>query len=362
MLSGEMAEVDTSFSRATPTAGPRVWVIAEIGVNHDGEVGRALELVAAAAAAGADAVKLQHFRPGRLLAAGAGLASYQKRSERDAASMLGRLTLTLEELASVRDAARRRGLAVVATPFSLEDVSELGEVGLDAVKIASPDVVNVPLLEAAAGLGVPMLVSTGAASLDEVAAAAVLLHRHGAASALLQCVSSYPTPDEEAALSGIGVLASEFRLPVGYSDHTTSTHTGAMAVAAGACVLEKHLTYDRGASGPDHAASLDPQGFTEYVVETRWAASVMGPWAKRVHESEAEVRRLCRQSLYAARTLRRGEALRREDVTIRRPASGLPAGDLEWVLGCTLVRDVAAGEAITAEAVGMSAMGKASGG
>lgn len=357
-----MAEVDVRFDSARPGSAPRVWVIAEIGVNHDGESGRALELVAAAAEAGADAVKVQHFRPERLLAAGAGLATYQKRSERDAASMLGRLTLTLDELASVRDEARRRGLAVVATPFSLDDVAELGELGLDAVKIASPDVVNVPLLEAAAGLGLPMLVSTGAASLDEVVPAAVVLHRHGAAGALLQCVSSYPTPDEEAALSGIGVLASEFRLPVGYSDHTTSTHTGAMAVAAGACVLEKHLTYDRDASGPDHAASLDPQGFAEYVLETRWAQSVMGPWAKRVHEGETEVRRLCRQSLYAARPLRRGEALRREDVTIRRPAAGLSAADLERALGCTLARDVGQGDAITAAAVGWQAKEEANDG
>ena len=350
-----MAEVDASFFSATPVAVPRVWVIAEIGVNHDGEVERALELVAAAAAAGADAIKLQHFRPERLLSSQAGLATYQKSSERDAASMLSRLTLTMDEIASVRDEARRRGLAVVATPFSLEDVTELGELGLDAVKIASPDVVNLPLLDAAAALGLPMLVSTGAASLDEVAPAAVVLHGHAAPAALLQCVSSYPTPDEEAALSGIGVLADEFRLPVGYSDHTTSTHTGAMAVAAGACVLEKHLTYDRGASGPDHAASLDPPGLAEYVMETRWAQAVMGPWAKRVHESEAEVRRLCRQSLYAVRPLRRGDTLRREDVTIRRPQHGLPAGDLERALGCTLATDVMQGDAITAEAVGWEA-------
>lgn len=346
-----MAEVDASFAPATADAPPRVWIVAEIGVNHDGEVGRALELVAAAAEAGADAIKLQHFRPERLLSSQAGLAAYQQRSEQDAASMLGRLTLSLDALATVRDESRRRDLAVAATPFSLEDVAELGEVGLDAVKIASPDVVNLPLLEAAAGLGVPMLVSTGAASLDEVAPAAVVLHRHPAATALLQCVSSYPTPDEEAALSGIGVLSSEYRLPVGYSDHTTSTHTGAMAVAAGACVLEKHLTYDRHAAGPDHAASLDPQGFAEYVMETRWAQAVMGPRTKRVQEREAEVRRLCRQSLYAARPLKRGQTLRREDVSLRRPAVGLPAAELERVVGCALEIDLAAGSPITPEAL-----------
>lgn len=346
-----MAEVETRFSPATAEDPPRVWILAEIGVNHDGEVGRALELVAAAAEAGADAIKMQHFRPERLLSSRAGLATYQQATERDASSMLGRLTLTTDEIASVRDEARRRGLGVVATPFSPEDVAELGELRLDAVKIASPDVVNLPLLDAAAALGLPIVASTGAASRDEVAPAAVVLHGHAAPAALLQCVSSYPTPDEEAALSGIGVLADEFRLPVGYSDHTTSTHTGAMAVAAGACVLEKHLTYDRGASGPDHAASLDPPGLAEYVMETRWAQAVMGPWAKRVHESEAEVRRLCRQSLYAARPLRRGDTLRREDVTIRRPQAGLPAADLERAVGCALAFNLAEGDAITPNAL-----------
>ena len=346
-----MAEVEASFSAATANEPPRVWVIAELGVNHDGDAERAVELVAAAAAAGADAVKLQLFDADRLLGEAAELASYQRRGERDAASMLRRLELSPDQAGAVRDAAHRHGLAFVATPFSLEDVQTAEALAVDAVKIASPDVVNLPLLDAACGLGRPVLVSTGAAELDEVAPAAVMLHRHDAAVALLQCVSSYPTPEERASLAGIGVLAEQYRLPVGYSDHTTSTHTGAVAVTAGACVLEKHLTYDRDAAGPDHAASLDPQGFAEYVMETRWAEAAMGPRAKRVHESEAEVRRLCRQSLYAARPLRRGDTLRREDVTIRRPQAGLPAADLDRAVGCTLAFNLAEGDAITPDAL-----------
>ena len=326
-------------------------MVAELGVNHDGEVGRAVELVSAAADAGADAVKLQCFRPERLLAETAELAGYQRRSESDAAAMLGRLTLSVDELAAVRDAARSRGLSFVATPFSLDDVADVAGLGVDAVKVASPDVVNLPLLEAAAGLGVAMLVSTGAASLEEVAAAAVVMHRHAEPTALLQCVSAYPAAEADASLGGIAVLAEQYRLPTGYSDHTASVATGAVAVAAGACVIEKHLTYNCSAAGPDHAASLEPAAFGDYVRRVREAAAMMGPRAKRVLPCEEEVRRLCRQSLYATRDVSAGETIARGDVAIRRPASGLPAAALSEVVGKPAQRDLVAGQAIAHDAV-----------
>lgn len=321
-------------------------MLAELGVNHDGDVAVALRLIDAAADAGADGVKVQCFRPERLLAAGAGLAAYQRSSEADVVSMLARLALPAEVLPRLRERAHDRGLAFVATPFSLEDVQDLEAAGLDAVKIASPDVVNTPLLDAALGLGLPTLVSTGGASLDEVAPAAVWLHRHASETtpvALLQCVSSYPTPDPDAALGGIGVLGETFRLPVGYSDHTTSVAMGGWAVAAGACVLEKHLTHDRGASGPDHAASLEAHDFARYAEQAHAAAAALGPRAKHPLEREREVLALCRQGLYATRDLSPGDTLSREDVSIRRPAGELPAAAIEQVLGRRVGHAVASG-------------------
>jgi len=346
-----MDRVDLVFHHAGERRAARVFVLAELGVNHDGDVDQARRLIEAAAAAGADGVKVQCFRPERLLSPGARLAAYQAAGESDAASMLGRLALGVEALIILREHAHDRGLAFVATPFSLADVADLAAIDVDAVKIASPDVVNTPLLDAALGLPLPVLVSTGAATLDEVAPAAVLLHRHRAGGALLQCVSSYPTADGAAGLGGIAALAREYRLPVGYSDHTTSIDMGAWAVAAGACVLEKHLTYDRAAAGPDHAASLEPADFQRYVSAGRAAAAALGPIGKTVQEAEREVRTLCRQGLYAARDLAVGDVVAEADVRIQRPSADLPAAALGDVVGRRVVRAVAVGRAIARDAL-----------
>lgn len=347
-------------SRAAAGGGGPV-VIAEIGVNHDGRVERAIELIGAAAEAGADAVKFQLFRPDRLLSTEAELAGYQAGQAASAAELLGWLTLTVEELGQARDAAAGRGLAFVVTPFSLGDVEDLAGLGIDAVKIASPDVVNTPLLEAAAGLGVPMVVSTGAADLNELKPAARLLAGHrairqtawqGSVGTLLQCVSSYPTPIAEAGLGGMAVLrglldeAGGSAVAVGYSDHTGGVggmETGGWAVAAGAAVLEKHLTYDRSAAGPDHAASLDPAGFAVYVGRVREAASAMGGREKVVGELERDVRRVSRQSVAAAVDLSVGVVLERGHLTVMRPGTGVPAAQLGRVVGRRLRRAVEAG-------------------
>ena len=245
------------FHHATPEAAARIAVIAEIGVNHDGDPATALALIGAAADAGADAVKFQLFRPPHLLSADATLAGYQEGRADSPRDLLEKLALNATALAPLRDAARAAGLAFVVTPFSVADVADLAELGVDAVKIASPDAVNPLLLEAAAGLGRPLWVSTGTCAADELGDAA----RHAAAAdgALLQCVSAYPTPDPAAALGGIAALRERFPgVRIGYSDHTADEDTGALAVAAGACLLEKHLTHDPAAPGPDHGVSLGP--------------------------------------------------------------------------------------------------------
>ncbi|MEX1017877.1 MAG: N-acetylneuraminate synthase family protein [Phycisphaeraceae bacterium] len=332
------------FAPATPDAPPRVWVIAELGVNHDGSVERAVALVAAAREAGADAVKVQRFEPGRLLSNQALLAGYQAGRASDARDLLRPLVLELEAMREVRMAAVRAGLAFVVTPFSLGDVAELAELGVDAVKLASPDAVNLPLLRAAAGLGVPMIVSTGTCELDELAPAAAMLGAHGPGGCLLQCVSAYPTPDAAAALGGITALADRFGLPAGYSDHTTSTLTGGLAVAAGAVVLEKHLTHDRTAPGPDHAVSLEPADFAAYVEHVRRAVAMLGPRGKRMLDIERDVQHVSRQSLCAVRDLPAGHTLDRTDLTVKRPGVGIPAAALDATLGRRLARAVKAND------------------
>lgn len=325
--------------------GETPFVIAEIGVNHDGSANRAIELMRSAKAAGADAIKLQLFAANRLVHASAGAASYQTANcgATDQASMLRQYELSVDDVERVIDATRVAGLVPVATPFSPEDVFVIEQLKLPLIKIASPDLVNKPLLERAARSGTPMLVSTGAATVEEIAECVGWLRGWGVPFGLLHCVSSYPTPIEDARLAWIDDLRRRFDVPVGYSDHTTEPMAGAMAVSAGACVIEKHLTHNRFASGPDHAASADPQQFAVYVAATRIAGRMRGRGSREVLPVEADVRRLSRQSLITTRLMLAGERIRREDLIAQRPGTGILAKELDAVAGRPLKRDVPAG-------------------
>ena len=334
----------TIFGRTVGPGEPTL-VIAEIGVNHDGSLHRALELVETAAECGADAVKLQFFRADALLHGSVVFAVYQKDrcAESDPAEMLRRYELAEADAERIVEAVRDRGMIPLATPFSPPDVRVVAALGLPAVKIASPDLVNRPLLMHAAQLGKPLLLSTGASGMDEVETAVGWLRGWGASFALLHCVSAYPVPAHEANLCWIGELAARFDVPVGYSDHTTGIGAGALAVAAGACVVEKHLTYDRAASGPDHAASADAQQFTQYVQLVRTADKMRGRPGKRVLDVEQDVRRVSRQSLVLRHELRPGDVLREEDVIVQRPGTGIPAGQSERAIGRRIMRPLEAG-------------------
>ncbi|MFM9958995.1 MAG: N-acetylneuraminate synthase family protein [Phycisphaerales bacterium] len=361
------AEAALSVARATPQkpAGFRiagreigdnqpVYIIAEIGVNHDGDAARARELVDAAARAGADAVKFQFFRADLLMSASAKLAAYQKSAgETDALSMLRRLELGIDDLAAAGARAHELGLRAIVTVFSEPLVREAECFAWNAYKTASPDLVNTPLLAALRATNRPMIISTGAATMAEVRGTLAWLSVHGDGQvALLQCVSSYPCPDEHAALSGIGALRAVHAGPVGYSDHTSSLDTGALAVAAGASILEKHLTWSNRATGPDHAASLEPLAFAEYVRAARRAHTMLGsagPRGKQLLEVEHEVRRVSRQSLTTARALRRGEAFSPENLCCKRPGDGVPAAEMSRIVGRRAARDLDADTTLRAE-------------
>ncbi len=347
------------FGHADARRPAVVGVIAEIGVNHDGEADRAESLIRAAAWAGADAVKFQVFHPDRLLSGAARLADYQVGRAKDAAALLRRLALPLDVLLALRKVVRDCGMRLVATPFSLGDVDQLAKLEVDAVKIASPDAVNRPLLEAAAALGRPMLISTGTCDLDELDFAARIVARSdeskaaapngGGGGALLQCVSAYPTPDPAAALGGIAALRERFGRCTGYSDHTTAEDTGGLAVAAGACLLEKHLTHDRTAAGPDHAASIEPAGLQRYIQLARRAAAMLGPIAKSCGDLEGDVKTASRQSVCSSRALSAGRTLTADDLVVKRPGTGLPAAELDRLVGRTLGRDVPGDQPLQAE-------------
>lgn len=357
------------------------YVIAEIGVNHDGSERRALDLVDAAAEAGADAVKLQWFEAERLMSRACRLARYQEEAgERDPVEMLRRLELGAGAMARVVERAHTRGIYAIVTVFSLELVEIASALAWDGFKAASPDIIHRPMLEALERDGRPMIVSTGAAEMAEVERAVEWLAgaRRADRLALLQCVSSYPCADEDAAIGGVAALAHRFGAPTGYSDHTKGVDSGALAVACGACVLEKHLTWSNAAPGPDHAASLEPGAFAEYVALARGACASraetradarrrsragtaglletpatadprVGPPIKRVLPCERDVRAVSRQSLVTMGALPMGHVLSRNDLTIKRPGTGLPPFALGDVLGRRLARAVEADMPLTAE-------------
>jgi sialic acid synthase SpsE/CMP-N-acetylneuraminic acid synthetase len=317
------------------------YVIAELGVNHGGLLSRALELVEAAHDAGADAIKLQWFEADRLLSREARLARYQKDGGAgDPFDMLRTLQLSGDDFAMVVDRAHAAGLAAIVTVFSTQLVAQAGEMSFDAYKTASPDIVNRPLITALMELGKPLLVSTGTASIDEVRTVTGWLGDHP--HVLLQCVSGYPTPDESASLAGRAAMCRVNANALGYSDHTTAVDTGGFAVASGARLLEKHLTHDRAAAGPDHATSLDPGQLKEYIRLANRAWQMLGPPQKRVLEIEQDVRVVSRQSLTTTQALPAGHVIAAEELTIKRPGTGIEPWRLAEIVGRRLATSVEA--------------------
>jgi len=339
--------------------GSPAYIIAEIGVNHDGDEGRALELIDAAAKAGADAVKFQYFHAEMLMSGGGRLAQYQVGAgETSPIEMLRRLELSEDSLRACVKRAKSRNVHAIVSVFSLPLVSFVVDQGWDAVKTASPDIVHRPLLEALWKTGLPMIVSTGASTLEEVARAIGWLPGalDGERLALLQCVSSYPTAQEHAELGGIRALEQALPVVIGYSDHTKERETGALAVAHGASILEKHFTSDTSLKGPDHAASLDPSGLAEYVMrakaQTRGSLehAFAGPESlKRVLAIEQDVRQVSRQSVVLQSRKKAGEKIVAADICFKRPGNGIPPFAVEGVIGRYAARDIAADVPLLAE-------------
>jgi N-acetylneuraminate synthase/N,N'-diacetyllegionaminate synthase len=334
--------------------GQGVLIVAEAGVNHDGVLDQALRLVDAAADAGADVVKFQMFRAAELVTATATVAGYQQaRGVRSQREMLARLELSDHDFARLAAHCRARSIEFLATPFNPPDVDRLLALHVRALKIASPDLVNPPLLRRAAETGLPLLLSTGASTADEIAAAVAQLRGWGAAGRLilLHCVSGYPAPLDAANLGAIATLRRTFGVPAGFSDHTRSTAIAGWAVAAGACVLEKHFTLDRDAAGPDHAASLDPKELGAYVRAARDAEAALGAGALGMSPLEADIRAVARQSVVSARHIPAGALLTAEMLTVKRPGGGIEPGQLEALFGRRAAADIPADTVLTWELV-----------
>jgi N-acetylneuraminate synthase len=352
-----------------------VYVIAEAGVNHNGQRDCAFELVSKAAEAGADAVKFQTFDAERLASKHAPKAAYQKRSTDAAESqleMLKKLELPREWHRELQAHAHSMGIEFLSTAFDTDSLTFLGELGVPMFKVPSGELTNGPLLWQFARAGKPLIVSTGMATLSEVEQGlAVIAHALNAAAepsdidevwrgwsnaawrdslqgrvTLLHCTSQYPTPFEEVNLRAMDTLASAFGLPVGYSDHTEGGLIPAAAVARGAKVIEKHFTLDRNLPGPDHKASLNPVELTQMIRDIRALERAMGNGAKAPQASELDTRQAARQQVIAARAIAAGETFSREHLTTARCGQGLVPTALWGLVGRQAARAYAAGDVI----------------
>jgi len=342
------------LGRARLGEGP-VFVIAEGGVNHNGDTALAHRLIEAAAAAGADAVKFQTFDPAALAASGAPTAAYQRRAGVEAADqreMLEQLALPVSAWADLQAYARKRGLVFMSTPFDDGSAELLDRLGVPAFKIGSGELTNTPFITRVARRGRPMLLSTGIADMVEVAAAVDAVRAGGDVPlALFHCVSSYPAAPADANLRAIETMRRAFGVPVGWSDHTQGTELALAAVVAGATIVEKHVTLDRTLPGPDHAASLEPAELAAMVAGIRQVEAAMGSGVKAPVEAERNVAAVARRSLHWATTLEAGHAVTADDLVILRPGTGLRPARLDALVGRRTTRRVEGGTAVTVDDV-----------
>ncbi len=355
-------------NRSIGTGAP-CFVIAEAGVNHDGDVMRAHQLIDAAAVAGADAVKFQTFVADRLATAHAPTARYQQgagepQTQRE---MLQRLELPRVAYDGLIAHAATVGLVWLSTPFDEECADFLDALGMVAFKTSSGELTNHRFLMHVARKGKPLLVSTGMSTLDEVTGAVSAItgvgaHAHAAAAApfrptrliseklaLLHCVSSYPADVRDTNLRAMTTLATAFGVPVGYSDHVPGPEASLAAVALGASVIEKHLTLDHRTAGPDHAASTEPEEFRRLVASIRAVEAALGTADKRPADAERDTARVARKSLAAARPLTPGMTLEPEMLVAMRPGTGIAPSEIDRVLGRPVRSAVPAGALIAWE-------------
>ncbi|MBA4804672.1 MAG: N-acetylneuraminate synthase [Brevundimonas sp.] len=345
-----------------------VFVIAEAGVNHNGSLDLALQLVDVAADAGADAVKFQTFRAEALVTRRARKAAYQVTntgSDGDQMEMLRRLELSHEDHEVLVAHCRKRGVGFMSTAFDMESLSYLAGLDMPAVKIPSGDITHGPMLLAAARLGKPLIVSTGMSTLADIEAAldviAFALTREGEPAGrrdlegvrsepeaqaalrgrvtLLHCITEYPAPPSEVNLNAMGTMAAAFGLPVGYSDHTLGVSVSIAAVALGATVIEKHFTLDRHMEGPDHSASLEPDDLRLLVESIRTVESALGSRLKQPSRAESANRLVARRAIVAARPVAAGSLVTAADLTAKRPADGLSPMATWDLIGRPAVRD-----------------------
>ena len=333
--------------------GSPCFIVAEAGVNHNGDLQLAKRLVDVASEAGADAVKFQSFKADRVVSATAPKAEYQLKSTDSMESqldMLRRLELSPEAHGQLQAYCQQRAMLFMSTPFDEASVDLLDDLGVPVFKIASGEVANWPLLKHIASKGKPIILSTGMTYLSEVDEAVRVIRQAGCDQlVLLHCVSNYPASPGDVNLRAMHTMAMAFQVPVGYSDHTAGVEVPLAAVALGACVIEKHFTLDRSFPGPDHLASLEPMQLHSMVAGIKTVELALGVGTKEPAESEANTREVARRSIYLREPVSAGTALTEDHLIDLRPAGGIPPNETHLVLGRKVRSALPAGTALSWE-------------
>lgn len=321
----------------------RVLIIAEAGVNHNGSLDLALKMVDEAKKAGADIIKFQTAKPELVISRFAEKAEYQKITtgvEESQLEMCKKIHLKYDDYYIIKKHCEDIGISFLSTPFDLDSIEFLENLGCSVWKIPSGEITNLPYLEKIAATHKPIILSTGMCTLDEIEAAVSVLKNFGAGEiTLLHCTTQYPTPYEDVNLRAMISLKNRFNCKVGYSDHTKGIEVAIAAVAMGAEIIEKHFTLDRNMEGPDHKASLEPYELSQMIQSIRNIEQALGDGKKVPAISEVANRDIARKSIIASRMIKKGELLTEENITTKRPGNGI--SPMRWyeILGTRAVRD-----------------------
>jgi len=330
--------------------GDRVTIIAEAGINHNGEISVARQLIDKASEAEADYVKFQTFRADKLVSQFAEKAAYQKNDTGDRENqlqMLEKLELGIPELKELIKYAEGKGIELLSSPFDTDSVNQLVELGIPIIKVPSGEITNLPYLRSVGNTEVPVILSTGMAELAEVESALKILIESGTKKKsiiVLHCHTDYPTSFRDVNLKAMNTIKKELNVNVGYSDHTLGTEIPVAAVALGAKVIEKHFTLDRMMEGPDHKSSLEPDELRKMVQSIRNVELGLGDGIKKPTKSELKNRDVVRKSIHYNRDLRKGSALHNEDLIMLRPGDGISPMEVDQIIGNKLALDVLCGQ------------------
>ncbi|WP_270670120.1 N-acetylneuraminate synthase [Paraclostridium bifermentans] len=304
-----------------------VFIIAEAGVNHNGDIEIAKKLIDVASESGVDAVKFQTFKTEKLVSKNAPKAEYQRETTKKAESqfdMIKKLELDQNTHKILIEYCRKKNIMFLSTPFDLDSMKELNELGVEIFKIPSGEINNLPYLRQAAKLGKPLILSTGMSNLAEIEEALSVLYENGCKDiTVLHCNTEYPTPIEDVNLNAMITIRDAFKVKVGYSDHTLGIEIPIAATSMGAQVIEKHFTLDKNMDGPDHKASLEPNELKDMVKSIRNIELALGNGIKKPSKSEYKNKAIARKSIVALTKIKQGDVFTENNITVKRPGNGI---------------------------------------